>query len=83
MTPRATVAGTATIVATRATIALATTISGTAAGLATWAEVAELAGEFGIERIVEADCDRTVAGGYGLCRACGRRGGARCSRSRT
>ena len=60
MTPRTTIAGAAAIIATRATIAFATTISGTATGLATWAEVAKLAGEFGVERIVEADGNRTV-----------------------
>jgi hypothetical protein len=83
MTPRTTVAGTAAIIATRATIAFATTISGAATSLATRAEIAELAGKFGIERIVEADCNRTIAGGYGLCRACGGRAGTRCGRSRT
>ena len=83
MTPRTTVAGAAAIVATRATIAFATTISGTATGLATWAEVAKLAGEFGVERIVEADCNRTISCRYGLSCACGSRAGTRCGRSRT
>jgi len=83
MTPRTTIAGTAAIIATRATIAFATTISGTATGLATRAEVAELAGEFGVERIVEADCNRTIAGSYGLCCACGSRAGTRRGRSRS
>jgi hypothetical protein len=83
MTPRTTIAGTAAIIATRATIAFATTISSTATGLATWAEVAKLAGEFGVERIIEADCNRTIAGSYGLCRAYGSRAGTRCGRSRT
>ena len=80
MTPRTTIAGTAAIVATRATIAIATTIGSTATGLATRTEIAELAGEFGIERIIEADRDRTIAGGYRLCRTCGSR--ARSGRSR-
>ena len=67
MTTRTTVAGTAAIIATRTTIAVATTISSTASGLATRAEIAELSGEFGVERIVEADCNRTITGGYRLC----------------
>ena len=71
MTPRTTVAGTAAIIATRATIAFATTISGTATGLATGAEVAELAGQFGVERVVEADGKRTIAGRRGLSSTCG------------
>ena len=82
MTPRTTVASTAAIIATRTTIAVAATISGTASGLATRAEIAELAGEFGIERIVEADGNRTIAGCDGLCRARGSRAGTRCGRSR-
>ena len=75
MTPWTTIAGTAAIIATRTTIAFTATISSTATGLATRAEVAELAGEFGIECIVEADCNRTITGSYGLSRACGSRAG--------
>ena len=71
MTPRTTVAGTTAIIATRAAIsAIATTIGSTATGLATGAEVAELAGQFGIERVVEADSKRTIAGSDGLSRTC-------------
>ena len=59
MPTRATVAGTAAIVATRA--AIGATVSSAAARFATGAEVAELAGELCIERVVEADRNGTIA----------------------
>ena len=55
---------------------VAATIGGAAAGLAAGTEVAELAGQLGIERIVEADSDRTVTGRCRLCRAGGGGAGA-------
>ena len=59
MASRATAAS-STIIATRATITVSTPIGRATTGFAAGAEVAELAGEFGIERIVEADGDGTV-----------------------
>ena len=82
MATRATIASAATVVTTRATItSIGSAIGGTATGFAAGAEIAELAGEFGIERIVEADGDRTVTGGHGLGRTTGG-SGRRCSRGR-
>ena len=65
MTPTATVA--TAVIATVAT-------TGVATGLATGAEIAELAGQFGIERIVERDGDALDAGTTGgSCRRGNRR----------
>ena len=70
MAARATATGTA-IVAARATLAVTTAIGGTATGFATGAEVAELAGQFRVERIVEADGQRSITGGCRLGRGRG------------
>ena len=77
MATRATVAGAAAVVATRAAVtSVGSTIRGAAAGFAAGAEVAELAGELGVERVVEADGNRTVTGGDRLGSATGGRGAA-------
>lgn len=63
MATRAAVAGTAAIVAARAAIAtVAAAICCAATGFATGAEIAELAGQLGIECVVEAHRDRTITG---------------------
>ena len=82
MATRAAVAGTAAVVTTWAAIAtIATAVCSTTAGFAAGAEVAELAGELCVERIVEADGNRTVAGGHGITRTSRTNRSCRCRRS--
>src|SRR5438045_6108276 len=69
MPPRATVAA-AAVFATRATIAAVT--RGATAGGTAGAEVAELAGQLGVERVVEADGYRSVTCSSRLVVAAGR-----------
>ena len=82
MTPRTTIAGAATIVATRAAIGtVAATIRSAAARFSARTEIPELTSQFGVERVVEADSKRTIAGHCGLRRTCGGGAGARNGRS--
>jgi len=69
MATGATIAGTTAVIATRATItSVGSTISNSTTGFAAGAKIAELPGEFGIERIIEADGKRTVTRGNRLTR---------------
>ena len=61
MATRAAATGTAAVVTTWATVtAVAAAVGCTATGFAAGAEIAELPGEFSVERIVEADGNHNV-----------------------
>jgi hypothetical protein len=69
---RAAAASATAIIAARAAItSVGSTISSTAAGFAAGTEIAELTGEFGVERVVEADGNRTITDGHGITRSDG------------
>ena len=75
MATRATIAGATPVIATRSTVtSIGSTIRRTSTGFTAGAEIAEFTGKLGIERIVEADGNRTVTSRDRLSSANGGRG---------